>query len=47
MILDIFNLVDDELKISDKIFNVEEFMKLSDNILDNIFYSSSNSDNII
>ena len=47
MILDIFNLVDDELKISDKILNVEKFMSLSDNILDNIFYSTSNSNNII
>ena len=46
MILDIFNLIDDELKISNKIFNIEEFISLSDNILDNIFYSSSNSDNI-
>lgn len=46
MILDIFNLVDDELKISQNISNITEFLKLSDNILDYIYYLNSDSENI-
>lgn len=46
MILDIFKLVDDELKISQNIANITEFLKLSDNILDYIYYLDSDSENI-
>jgi len=47
MILDIFNLVDKDFNISKTIFNIEKFITLTDNILEEIFYSTIKNENII
>ena len=47
MILDIFNLVDKDFNISGTIFNIEKFITLTDNILEEIFYSTIKNENII
>ena len=47
MLLDIFKLVNDEFKILDKIYNINDFIKLNDSILDEIYFSNSNTENFI
>lgn len=45
MILDVFNLVDDDLKLSKSILNIENFLKLNDNIIEEIFNSNISNKN--
>lgn len=47
MVLDIINLVDDKYNIKTSIHNINNFIEISDNILDKIYYSESNDKNII
>lgn len=44
MILDIFNLVDEYYNLSKSILNIEDFIKINDNIIEEIYYS--NLDNV-
>ena len=46
MILDVFNLVDKDFNISESILDIEQFIMLTDNILDQIYYSDKKNDNI-
>ena len=47
MVLDIINLVDDKYNIKTSIHNINNFIEISDSILDKIYYSESNDKNII
>ena len=42
MILDILNLVDDELKISENINQIDKFISYTDNLIDRIKYTTTN-----
>ena len=46
MVLDIFKLVDKDYNILSSIDNVDNFVELNDNILEKIYYSDSNKQNI-
>ena len=47
MLYDAMILVDNEMKISSKVYDPEEFIKLNDNILNNILYNTSTSEKMI
>tara|TARA_B110000208_G_C11713465_1_gene410187 strand:- start:20 stop:1177 length:1158 start_codon:yes stop_codon:yes gene_type:complete len=46
MLLDIFKLVNDDLNILGKTYNMNEFIKLNDSIIDEIYLCNINTDNV-
>ena len=46
MILDVFNLVDEYFNISKSIFDINEFIKINDNIIEQIYYSDIDNEKI-